>query len=249
MEGQLIYFDKGNASGIVDTRNKQYGKLKIYFNKDTNLDAIAINLTIEFDIKTSRYDNKYAKFKSIVSRNETKYNTEDRSKWYKWGENFENDFIKEIVPYLGIDIRINPSKADCSWSIDLFDYTNNKPADLKTQTTPFFSVAKYFYKGQRCIPDYSVTFNKKDYENYKEHYPTCDIYFWVHWEELKYRNMEVVPINGVWRAHFSKLAETIENQKAPLHKYQNRVNDDYNARESYIFDLLDEAVFECLYRV
>lgn len=126
------------------------------------------------------------------------------------------------------------------------DYSNNRPADLKTQTTPFFKVSKYKYKGVRCDPAYSVTFNRKDYENYKQNYPNCDIYFWVCWKQLEYKGITVPKINGVWRGVFSKMAMCIESGSAPLHPYVHRKDDDHNAKDSFVFNLLDEEVFERL---
>lgn len=55
------------------------------------------------------------------------------------------------------------------------------------------------------------------------------------------------PVHGVWVARFEKMKEAIENRKVQLHSYQNRQNDDHNARESYLFYLKDEDIFrKCL---
>lgn len=242
MEGLFVEICPTESYDIVDTRNKQYGRLRMYYNQlKANL---ALNTTVSFDIKRSASENIYAKYIATVERNAAIFNTEDRDQWYSWGENEENDFITHIVPHLNLDIRINPQKKTCSWAIDLIDYTNNRPADLKTQNTPFFTVGKYHYKGVPCNPDYSVTFNRKDYNNYRINYPNCDIYFWVHWIQTQYRNITVQEIYGVWRGNFSQMALCIENGDVPLHHYMHRVNDDHNAKDSYVFNLKDEDVFE-----
>lgn len=75
-------------------------------------------------------------------------------------------------------------------------------------------------------------------------YPACDIYFWVNWEQTSYRNIVVMEVQGVWRARFERMAEKILAYEVALHAYQNRVDDDHNAKESYLFDLQDSTVFE-----
>ncbi len=244
MEGILVELNRNQKCGIVDTRNNVYKRLTIYFR------AIPSNLkpdmTVRFEVVLSKKGNYYAKFHSIVERYDAIFNTEDREKWYLWGEDAEKSFIENIVPKIGIDIRKNPDKETCSWAIDLYDYTNNRPADLKTQNTPFFTVGKYKYKGVKCDPAYSVTFNRKDYENYLQNYPTCDIYFWIHWNHYAYEGIVVPEIYGVWRAGFAKMVESIQSSEVPLHKYTHRRTDDYNAKDSYIFNLLDSSVFEKL---
>lgn len=245
MEGILVEICPNEQYDIVDTRNSQYGRLRMYYSGVKEI--LDLNSTVSFDVKRSAVGNLYAKYIANVERNTAIFNTEDRNKWYAWGEEEEKDFITQIVPHLNLDIRINPEKEKCSWAIDLYDYTHSRPADLKTQNTPFFTVGKYRYKGAVCNPDYSVTFNKKDYENYKEHYPNCEIYFWVHWTQTQYKSITVHGINGVWRGDFSKMIACIESGKAPLHAYAHRVDDDYNAKDSYVFDLRDKDIFEQVY--
>lgn len=242
MVGLLVEIRPTDSFDIVDTRNNQYGKLRMYYDKPKP--SLRPNTTVNFDLRTSSAGNFYAKFISVVERNRAIFNTEDRSQWYTWGEDEEADFIRLIVPQIDRDIRINPEKERCSWAIDLIDYTNHRPADLKTQNTPFFTVSKYKYKGVRCDPAYSVTFNRKDYENYKRNYPNCDIYFWVHWKQLEYKGITVPEVCGVWRGNFSKMAKCIESGSAPLHPYIYRKFDDHNAKDSFVFNLLDTDIFE-----
>lgn len=244
MEGRLVSLDINNKRGIVDTRNDNYGRLTIYFSIiPANL---VIDATVEFEIKVSAAGNTYAKFISMVERNQAIFNTEDRDQWYEWGEDEEDDFINHIVPRIGVNLIINPAKATSPWEIDLYDNTNQKYADLKTQNTPFFTAGRYNYNGSPYNPQFAVTFNKKDYENYRDSHPDCDIYFWINWTQLQYRNITLQPLYGVWRASFQRMREKIENNEVVLHAYMHRTNDDHNAKDSYIFDLSDTTVFERL---
>lgn len=242
MKGRLLSVDRAKKIGIVDTRNDNYGELTIYFQNID--DSIQKDVTVEFDVRVSAAGNTYAKFQSVVERNQAIFNTEDRNLWYEWGEDEENDFIKNVVPLMNLDIIINPEKTIKPWAIDLFDKTNNRYADLKTQNTPFFTAGRYKYKGEKYNPSFSVTFNKKDFENYLVNHSDCDIYFWVNWTQLNYKNINVEPVHGVWRASFQKMKEKIENEEVVLHAYLSRVDDDHNAKDSYVFNLLDEDVFE-----
>lgn len=245
MEGILLKLPENGNPGIVDTRNDKLGKLRIYFK---SLPAgLVAGATITFDVVTSAYGNNYAKFIRVEERNQAVFNTEDRSKWYEWGENFEDDFIRKVAPIIKLDIIKNPAKKTQPWEIDLIDRTNNKYVDLKVQNTPFFYAGrKYKYGGIPYDPSMSVTFNKKDYENYKEKHPDCVIYFWVNWTQLEYRDIKVASVHGVWQANFSSIAKVIESKKAALHAYMHRVNDDHNAKDSYILNLNDTDVFKRL---
>lgn len=246
MEGILTNLDRTAKSGTVDTRNDSIGVLTIYFKEQELTDAVQTGCSVQFDVVTSKAGKPYAKFLAVTDRNQALFNTEDRAQWYTWGEEEEKDFVAHIVPKLGIDLRINPEKAARPHAIDLFDYTHDRYADLKTQKTPFFTAGKYLYHGKPYDPTYTVTFNKKDYENYLSTHPDCDIYFWVCWAQLTYQDKHVEPLRGVWRAPFAKLAEKIQAGEVALHAYQHRVNDDHNAKESYLFQLDDPAVFEQL---
>lgn len=185
-------------------------------------------------------------FEEVANRNDTVFNTEDRTKWYSLGENKEFEFVSKIVPSLDVQLIINPEKANDPTVIDLWDVTNNRPADLKVQTTPFSSSDRYIYKGSKYNPQFTVTFNKKDYEKYKTTYPNCDIYFWVKWEQLSYNDKSVFPMDGVWRASIGKMIEYIETGEVSLHEYIFRKNDNHNARESYLFLLTDSDIFQKL---
>lgn len=249
MEGILLSIDRLQQKGIVDTRNDRYKTLTIYFGAHMP-DSLQENCSVNFEVRQSAAGNQYAKFISVVERNAAVFNTEDRDKWYSWGEDYERDFIDKIVPLIKIDIRKNPEKETCSWAIDLVDFTHKRYADLKVQATPFFTAgsSKHSYCGRRYDPTYTVTFNKKDYEKYRRDYPGCDIYYWVNWRQLEYYysngdSVLVKPLKGVWRASFASMCDLIEHDLVSLHAYQHRTTDDHNAKESYLFDLSDKRIF------
>lgn len=245
MEGILLSLDREEKRGQVDTRNDKLGKLTIYFREIP--DGLKKNCTVSFDVVESKAGKPYAKFLSAVDRNQARFNTEDRTQWYLWGMGTERDFVEHIVPQLGIDLRINPQKATARWAIDLYDASHDKYADLKVQRTPFFTAGRYRHGEEPFDPTYTAVFNKKDYENYKEKHPDCDVYFWVCWTQLEYKGgIRVEPLRGVWRAPFAELARRIESGEAPLHEYIHRKDDDHNARCSYLFNLLDADLFERL---
>ena len=113
-----------------------------------------------------------------------------------------------------------------------------------TLCTPFFTAGKYFYGVKRYDPAYTVTFNRKDYEYYLQNYPDSDIYFWVDWKQLEYKDIRIPYICGIWRADFSRMSEKIQRNEVALHPYIHRKNDDHNAKDSFLFDLRDRSVFE-----
>ena len=128
------------------------------------------------------------------------HNTEDKQWWTTNLAKYEQIFVEKIAPKLNLSAIINPEKLHNPYTYDII--VNNKKSDLKHQTSPFFK-AKDLYK---MNPQYSVTFNKKDYLRYKELYPDLIIYFWVHWKELEKsfgeKTYYVNPLQGVWRVKF-----------------------------------------------
>ncbi|MFW6008320.1 MAG: hypothetical protein ACOCP8_03550 [archaeon] len=175
----------------------------------------------------------YIKKDSEMERNHViEHNTEDKMYWCKKGYSKEKEFVKKIVPLLNEKIIIHPKKENQVTYIDLLNIDQNRVADLKVQNTPFFTAGKYNYDSQ-----YTITFNKKDYNYYRKKYPNAIIYFWVNWKQLQYKNYKVKPLSGVWEVDFKKLQNKIENNKTPLHCYKFRKNDKKNAKKSYLFDL------------
>jgi cold shock CspA family protein len=181
---------------------------------------------------------KQAKDVKVLHHNTTvSHSTEDKEYWLKAGEKREITFIKQIVPLLKRKIIIHPKKKIDPTYIDFLDLDRNLEADLKAQSTPFFKAFQYGYN-----PQYTVTFNRKDYEYYRYKYPNSIIYWWINWKQLEYEDRNknkyhLQPLFGIWEVHFSQLKKAIENSEVPLHSYQRRVNDPINAKESYLFDL------------
>lgn len=248
MEGRISYIDNSKGYGYIKTENKEIGDLSFYF--EANSCTMSKDDTVSFEITTSKKTGKkYAKNVKSVVRNASKYNTEDKQKWCKEGEQLEKAFVENIVPKLSIKLDINPQKKTNPYAIDLIDYTNKKYADLKSQNTPFFTAGRYKYGKEKEIQydaQFTVTFNKKDYENYKKNYPNCDIYWCINWTQLTYGSNTIKPLDGVWVAKFSDMANKIEQNEVYLHEYIHRKDDDVNAKDSYLFDLSDETVFKKL---
>lgn len=169
----------------------------------------------------------------VLERNQAiEHNTEDKLYWCRAGEIEEEAFVREIVPRIHRNLIVHPDKKTRKTMIDLLNTDQGTLADLKTQKTPFFSAGRYGYD-----PQYTVTFNHKDYDHYKRLYPTAAIYFWVHWEQLQYKTYTVEPMYGVWEVSFTYLQERIEANEVALHQYKHRIGDTKNATESYLFNL------------
>lgn len=171
--------------------------------------------------------------------------TEDKDAWCRKGEELERDFIAHVVPRIGRDVRINPEKATNPYAIDLHDYDNDRPADLKSFMTPFFTCARYTQDeagrplARRLDPRLTITFDAKDYRRYCELYPECDIYLYVHWEQLAYRDVKIEPLEGVWVVRFADMRAKIEERALVHHNYLRRKGDPRNANDCYLFDLRD----------
>ena len=211
MEGRISYINNSKGYGYIKTENKEIGDLSFYF--EANLCTMSKDDTVSFEIATSKNTGKkYAKNVILVARNVCKYNTEDKQKWCKEGEKLEIAFVKNIVPKLAIKLDINPEKKINPYAIDLIDYTNNKYADLKSQNTPFFTAGRHNYgEGEKTQydPQFTVTFNRKDYENYKANHPECDIYWCINWTQLTLGGTTIKPLDGIWVSKFSDMANKI----------------------------------------
>jgi len=153
-------------------------------------------------------------------------NLQDKKAWCEHGANLEQEFCAKIAPEFGLYAAINPEKAHNVYAPDLV-----VRADLKTKTVPFFTAGKYGYD-----PQYTVTLNQKDVDRYSRLYPDLLILYYVDWQVLQWRDIQVKPMRGVWMASMQLTKRLVEN--APLHHYQDRVDDTQgNAKSSYLLDL------------
>jgi hypothetical protein len=161
---------------------------------------------------------------------------EDKRFWVEAGREKECEFVARVLPALGFNGDLNPAKKADPFAADLI--VHGHLADLKCQRTPFFKAREVF----GIDPRYAVTFNRKDYERYCEHYPSLDIYFWIDWHQTGRRiggvDYEVTPLHGVWRASFPTLRHAIETGSVFSHDYLHRLFDTQgNARKSFGFDI------------
>jgi hypothetical protein len=174
------------------------------------------------------------------------HNTEDKQWWCHHGEHLEASFVELCKTQFGIDMAINPQKATDPYAPDLtIDLPDMETylADLKTQNTPFFTASRY-----RLDPQYAVTFNRKDYERYRELYPQLLIFFWVEWKQTTWRDRCVRHMAGIFEAPFSLMRKAIEEGRIPEHEYIARVNDNSgNAKSSFVFNLLDTGIFNKMF--
>lgn len=204
---------------------------------------LEIGQVVEYDIGKYGQNNTAINVKEIegyksggmLVNTEIEHDVEDKGYWCNKGCNFEKEFVDKIVPKLAENIIINPEKKENPKAIDLKNIDLDLYADLKTQETPFFTAMKKY----QCDPQYTVTFNYKDYEYYKNNYPNAIIYWWVNWRQLKFKSYEVSPLYGVWKTSFKSMKEKIESKQVPLHSYEHRIGDKVNATQSYLFNLKD----------
>jgi len=127
---------------------------------------------------------------------------------------------------------INPKKSTDPFAPDLV--VNGRLADLKAASTPFFTAQRIF----GIDPQFAYTFNKKDYERYKQFYPDIDVFVWIHWNKFQWNSIEIKPMVGIYRVSFEEIAARIEAGTVILHQYKRRTADTAgNARDSYGFDV------------
>lgn len=167
----------------------------------------------------------------------THQNKQDKQLWYVWGEKVEVDFVRLYGTPLGL--KINPNKSTDRRVPDLMYTTSKALADLKAQNTPFFqSLERY-----GTDPQYTVVFNVKDKLNYEKRHPTVDVYFWVCWLAVRFKDnrgwlKHVKPMYGVWKIPFQSLLIILKH--APTHDYLERRDDiEGNAKASYVLEVTD----------
>lgn len=146
-------------------------------------------------------------------------NNEDKEAWCNLGSKAEVRFAGPN--FSGVSVLQNPAKAENKYTHDFYMLM---PADIKTIRTRFNTSDRY------GIPSYSAfTLNKKDVDRYKKLYPHIIVIFDIEFADFK--TLRYAPLREIHRA--------IALGKAPLHEYQNRINDSNgNAKESYVMDAM-----------
>ena len=160
------------------------------------------------------------------------HDPQDREFYYQYGVDKEHAFCKYCFdhPELGLFSEINPEKKTNKYALDLV--VNGRKADLKAQSTPFFTAGRTF-----MIPcQYCVTLNWADAVRYVANYDDMDIYFWVNWQTLELYDRHVIPMEGIYRISMARMENMVSN--ATLHTYQNRGwPGDRNKKSSYGLDV------------
>jgi len=160
------------------------------------------------------------------------HDTEDRRWWYAFGEQEEFAFIALLKSY-GVDVRRNPAKAVDRTTPDLL--IKGRLSDVKAQRTPFFTAFQYGLPAQ-----YTVRFNRKDYERYAERWPHIWLYFWIRWDTCTWQDLVVPHVDDVFAIPFVRLRTLVAN--APEHFYDRRKTDPRaNAKSSFLLDARDMA--------
>lgn len=168
---------------------------------------------------------------------------QDKQTWCQIGEYYEEKFVEMMRGWFPhIKIEINPEKIKNKYAPDLI--INDKITDLKTQFAPFFK--SYLYG---CDPQFTFSFDKKDFVRYKEKYPEIYIMVWFQHRELKkkiYGKWYSVKYHGgIYCASFEKICRLIES--SPLHSHMNRTTDNKgNAKENYLLDIQDFSLIRSL---
>ena len=155
-------------------------------------------------------------------------NTEDKTSWIDWGVQKEHDFLYVCQKY---DILAGIKKSTGPVYYPEFVY-QDRYLDLKTVHTPFFLAQRKF----KIDPAFAVTLNKQDVTACTIKYPKCQIVFWVNWKAATNFGVSVEKRQGIWFLSYEQMINLVED--APLHVYQNRIDDTQgNAKDSYVLDL------------
>lgn len=184
-------------------------------------------------------NNNFYKHFDIKGNEVNLHNTEDKNWWLLYGNKKEEAFIK-FAEEKGIlpGIQLNPERPMKPW-LPEFIY-EGKYADLKEQTTPFFTAKKY-----NVPPRYAFTLNVRDVNDIAEKYSGCQLIIYINWLAVRFQmfsggqiinEISVVPLQGVWLLKPIDLEIFLTN--SPIHSYKRRFNDTRgNAKDSYVIDV------------
>jgi hypothetical protein len=162
---------------------------------------------------------------------------QDKDPWCRVGEEYERAFVEIMRTQLRLPIHINPAKGIDKYAADLVygDVFTPFPnvADLKTQTTPFFTADRY-----GMDPRFTVVLNRKDVERYDAYYDwSMSLFFWVDWHVTEMFKQRIPYFGGIFVCSLGDVMHMISND-APEHVYQQRAEDGQgNARSSFLLSL------------
>jgi len=163
-------------------------------------------------------------------------NNQDKAKWCERGQEDEQAFLAIAADYR-LYLVEHPNKAGDIYETDYQLANGLMDVDLKHVTTPFFKAGNYGYD-----PDYTVTFNHKDYIRYRYKYPEWGndmaILFWVEWDAQTRFDVNVADITGVWSLRLGHFDEMVRRGKLSCHSYLHRTGESgTNAKHSWLVDL------------
>jgi|DEB0MinimDraft_6_1074348.scaffolds.fasta_scaffold102913_1 hypothetical protein len=158
--------------------------------------------------------------------------TEDRAQYYKWADEWEEDFVLKYGAQF--NIIINPAKAKAKTAPDLYMLKKHTSADLK-------SLQKPFYKSQQKwgIPaQHSWQINWSDLFEYSLKHPDqFGIFIWKRFKDSEKYGVKVYAEEAVYYTSLF-LLKSIVARSGKLHKYIRRRNDtNGNSIDSFIVDL------------
>lgn len=145
--------------------------------------------------------------------------TENRSNWYKYAEEWEIEFVRIYGDRFGI--IINPSKNVSKYAPDLFTLNNSISADLKMLKEPFYKSNEIY----SIPPQHCWTFNPSDLFEYTTKY--CDdfgIFIWKIFSESSKYNSNVIAEESVYYITLFELKKIIR-KSGKIHHYIRRMND------------------------
>jgi hypothetical protein len=161
--------------------------------------------------------------------------TEHKAHWVEeFGIKTEARFLQTLWKH-GIDAIINPAKREDPTAHDLSLIA--WPGDLKTVETPLFK-AQALYDSD---PQYTVTLNVRDVEEYDVYNPHIMLFFHLLWEKetekvIGSTRYSVKPMQGVWMVWLPMFH--VFSEQMPVINYQRREDDQNgNAKNSYVFDV------------
>lgn len=163
---------------------------------------------------------------------------QDKAAWCEKGAEDEAYFLEHVAPAYNLPLIVHPGKSTDKYETDFQTIDRKTDVDLKHVTTPFYTAGQY-----DCDPDFTVTFNHKDYIRYRYKYPESGdraliIMFWCHWEWGNEYQTVVAPIRGIWSVTIATVDGWIRAREIPCHSYQQRQGEcGSNAKHSWLIDL------------